>query len=238
MKRVLLTLVATATIAVSSYGQSLNFSGGFTTSNIRIKGGEDLSETGTFDGGAISNSIKKKNSNGYNIAIGYEFKFGDRFSLETGLKFQTRGFITEKEVSSKVGSDYYGEIRIETHKRTYLDLPIVLNTEIIRGDVRAYAKTGIYVAYLALTRYNRQSEYTFSNRDNLKDEINLKLNSGDFKNRITGGLVLGAGVAYKEFFFETNYNTGAFSFSSVPLDNKMYTWDLSFTLGYKLNFNK
>jgi hypothetical protein len=232
----IMVLAAFTLIGTASFGQSLNFNGGFTTSTLKMEGLSDGSSTETYNGATYTNSYKNKNVNGYNAAIGYEFKLGDRLSLETGLKLQTRGYKMEYEYSFVNGSDNSREISTVNYKMNYLDLPIVLNTAILTGDVRVYARTGFYVGFMTGAKYSERSEYTSSNGDNGIYEFSEKVDGGDIDERLTGGLVLGAGAEYKGFYFEANYNLGAYSLENI--DYEMYTHDISFSLGYKLKFKK
>jgi hypothetical protein len=226
-----LTLIGTA-----SFGQSLNFNGGFTASTIKMEGMKDESSTETMDGNSYNSSTNYKCTNGFNAAIGYEFKLGKRLSLETGLKFQTRGYKMEYKFSNRNEYENFNMFSSGSYKMNYLDLPIVLNTAILTGDFKVYARTGIYAGFMTGAKYKGRYEYTSSNGDNGSEEYSEKIATEDLDGRYTGGLVLGAGAEYKGFYFEANYNLGVASLEDF--DNKIYTNDLSFSLGYKLKFKK
>ena len=232
-------LIALGTLLIlgtTSFGQSLNFSGGFTTSTLKADGMSDGESTETFEGTTYTSSYKNKNLSGFNAAIGYEFRLSERLSLETGLKYQTRGFQQQSEFTFESGIDRYSETSNYRYKMNYLDLPIVLNTAILLGDVKVYARTGIYVGLLTRAKYSYKGEYSSTDGDSGVSEYSETLSGNDIDERITGGFVFGAGVEYKNFYFETNYNLGAYSLAD--LDEKVYTHDLSFSLGYKIKFKK
>ena len=232
-------LIALGTLLIlgtTSFGQSLNFSGGFTTSTLKADGMSDGESTETFEGTTYTSSYKNKNLSGFNAAIGYEFRLSERLSLETGLKYQTRGFQQQSEFTFESGIDRYSETSNYRYKMNYLDLPIVLNTAILLGDVKVYARTGIYVGLLTGAKYSYKSEYSSTDGDNGVSEYSETLSGNDIDERITGGFVFGAGIEFKNFYFETNYNLGAYSIAD--LDEEVYTHDLSFSMGYKIKFKK
>jgi len=225
-----------ALIGSISFGQSLNFNGGFTTSNLSMEGEENYESTETFNGGSYTSSYKQKNLSGFNVSVGYEFKLGNRLSLETGLKYQTRGMKMESKWSYIEGTEFEKGTSESKWKINYLDLPIVLNTAILTGDVRVYVRTGVYVGAVTGGKYSERYEYSSSGGDSGISESSEKISVSDMDEmRYTGGFVFGAGVEYKGFYFETNYNVGALALTE--LDEHIYTKDLSFSLGYKLKFN-
>ncbi len=236
-KTIRLTAIAAFTlIGTASLGQSLNFNGGFTTSTFKMEGMTDESSSYSSDGYSYTYSTKFKHLNGFNAALGYEFKFGKRLSLETGLKYQTRGFRIVGEYSYKYGTEKSESHSTISYKMNYLDLPIVLNTAILTGDFRVYARTGIYAGYMTGAKYMGRHDYQSSNGDNGSEEFSEKMEADDLEGRFAGGLILGAGAEYKGFYFEANYNIGVASLEDI--DDKTYTNDLSFSLGYKLKFKK
>jgi len=223
-------------IGTTSFGQSLNFNGGFTTSNLSVEGEENYESTETFNGGSYTSSYKQNNLSGFNVAIGYEFKLGNRLSLETGLKYQTRGMKIESKWSYIEGTKSAESSAVSKYRVNYLDFPIVLNTAILTGDVRVYLRTGVYVGAVTGGRLSEHYEYSSSVGDSEVSESSEKISGNDMDEyRFTGGLVFGAGVEYNRFYFETNYNVGALSL--IEIDVNMYTRELSFSLGYKLKFN-
>jgi hypothetical protein len=223
-------------ITVTSFGQSVNFSGGFTTSTIKMDGMTDGTFTEVIDDGTYSSSSKYKNTSGFNASIGYEIPLAGRFSLETGLKFQTRGVKAEEEYSFVTSSYNSRDISSTINKINYLDLPVVLNTAILTGDFRVYARTGVYIGFMTGTKYSVRGEYTSSDGFDERYEYSETFDGGVLDERMTGGLVLGAGAEYKSFYFEANYNLGVYSLANQ--NYKMYTHDISLSLGYKLKLSK
>jgi hypothetical protein len=222
----LIALSVFVTVASSSICQSLNFSGGFTSSTMREK--EDDYGSSEF--------IKTGNISGFNSALGVEFRLSNRLSLETGLKFQTRGYSLKFDWTGQYGDYSESETWDYTLKMNYIDLPVVLNTAVLLGDVRVYTRTGIYAGLLTRARYNLRMNYSSSGGEMETDEYTeiLKGEDLDSEERVTGGLVLGAGVEFKNFFFESNYNFGVYTLSD--LDYGLFTHDFSLTLGYKIKF--
>jgi hypothetical protein len=223
----LIALSVFVTNASSSMCQSLNFSGGFTSSTMREK--ED-----DYDYGS-SEFFKTGNISGFNSALGVEFRLGNRLSLETGLKFQTRGYSWKIDWT---GADTDFETWEYTLKMNYIDLPVVLNTAILLGDVRVYTRTGIYAGLLTKARHNLRMNYSSSDGEMETDEYTEIVKGEDFESeeRVTGGLILGAGLEFKNFFFESNYNFGIYALRDS--DYGLFTHDFSLTLGYKIKFKK
>ncbi|MCJ8292451.1 MAG: PorT family protein [Crocinitomicaceae bacterium] len=231
-------LAAFTLIGTASFGQSLNMNGGFTTSTLRMAGMSNETSSETYNGGTYTSSSKYMNISGFNVGVGYEFILGNRLSLETGVKYQTRGHKMEYGYSFEGSSGNYSEINTVNYKMKYLDLPIVLNTAILTGDFRVYARTGIYAGFMTGAKYSMRREYTSSDGSSELTEYSetVDMDGDDIGERITGGFVLGAGAEYKGFYLEANYNLGAYSLAN--LDYEVYTHDFSLSLGYKLKFNK
>jgi hypothetical protein len=226
----LIALSGFVTIASSSMCQSLNFSGGFTSSTMKEKEDEDNYGSSEF--------IKTGNISGFNSALGVEFRLGNRLSLETGLKFQTRGYSWKIDWTELYGAYTDFETWEYTLKMNYIDLPVVLNTAVLLGDVRVYTRTGIYTGLLTRAREDLRLNYSSSDGEMESDEYTEILKGEDFESeeRVTGGLILGAGVEFKNFFFESNYNFGVYALRD--LDYGLFTHDFSLTLGYKIKFKK
>ena len=200
---------------------------------------EDSEYTETYGTTTYTSSQKIKSTTGINAAIGYEFKLGKRLSLETGLKYQTRGYKMVSEWSQVDGSESYSNTSSYDYKMNYLDIPIVLNTAIITGDFKVYARTGIYAGLLTRAKLSEQAEWTSTNGDNGSYDESQTYSGGDIadmEDRITGGIILGVGAEYNGFYFEANYNLGAYSLANM--DYELSTRDLSLSLGYKFKFNK
>jgi|GEM_PF-1675993 len=230
-------VTALVLIGTTSFGQSLNFNGGFTTSKFISEDFEDSESSETFDGVSYTQSLKNKNLSGFNVGVGYEFKLGNRLSLETGLKYQTRGMQMERKYKFSFGNEYEEGISEIKWKMNYLDLPVVLNTAILTGDVRAYVRTGVYVGATMGGKLSQRFEYSSSDGDRGISEESEKISISDMDEEdiLTGGAVFGVGAEYKGFYFEANYNVGTLSL--IESDDNTGTRDLSFSLGYKLKFN-
>lgn len=229
-------------IGTISFGQSLNISGGYSNSSIRMGGLMDYESSETKNGiNYSSNSMSEnKNLHGFNVGIGYEFQLIERLSLEAGLRYQTRGYhwIYEYsyEYSHETNPESYSETNDFKYKMKYLDLPLVLNVTVLTGDFNIYMRTGIYAGFLTETKYTAQGEYRYSDGSNGSYEFTERLSENDFGDRFAGGFVFGVGTEYKGFYFETNCNFGSYSLAN--LDDKTYSSELSFSLGYKIKFKK
>ncbi|NOQ73955.1 MAG: outer membrane beta-barrel protein [Crocinitomix sp.] len=233
-------LLLLACIGTASFGQSLNFKGGFTTSIIKASDFENKLTKYLADGGTYTTIDKIEDAIGFHLALAYEFRLGTRLSLETGFRYQSRGFhhVSDYAFESNDGAEYWAENGDESAYYKYLDLPIVLNTAITTGDFRVYARTGIYAGLMIGGKTTAIYDYPSSNGNFGPYEYNYKLTVSDmdFEDRITAGFIVGLGAEYKGFYFETNYRRGAFKVADP--DSDVYTRDLSFSLGYKLKFNQ
>ena len=225
-------------IGSMTFGQSLNFNGGFTSSKLKMEGMTDIDLSETYNGVTYNRTVDYKSIKGFNAAIAYEFRLGERLSLETGFKFQSRGYKQVSEYEIKSSSYSSSEKSTYKYKMNYLDLPIVLNTAILKEDFRLYARTGIYAGFMTGSKYSEESDYTSSDGNNGHFENTTKGDMDDFdtEERITLGALIGLGAEYKSFYFEANYNVGAFSIDSI--EDEIYTHDFSFSLGYKIKFKK
>ena len=230
------TLAVFTFIGTISFGQSLNISGGYTTSGFMSKNMEEAEYTESYGDGIYTSSYKYKNVGGYNASIGYEFRLGNRLSLETGFKYQTRGFQEVSERGYQSATESSTSSDVTKYKFNYLDVPVVLNTAITTGDFRSYIRTGIYAGFMTGGKYSEHSEYSSSNGEKGEYTYSEKMVNEFPADRFTGGFIVGAGAEYKGFYFETNLNLGAFSLANF--DSELYTRDLSFSLGYKIKFTK
>lgn len=221
-----------------SFGQSLNANLGYSFSKIKFDGMEAYETSETYNGTTYTGSEKYTFTGGLTASLGYEFKLGNRLSLETGLKYLSYGYRNIGEYRMENGADYYQKNYESTYKSTYIDIPVVLNTAILVGDVRVFARTGIYAGLMLGMRGKSTDTYSSSDGDSGNSEYSYSENGSDFyfEDRITGGLLFGAGVEYKGFYFETNYALGVLCLSNW--DDDVTTNDISVTLGYKLKFNK
>jgi hypothetical protein len=231
-------MMAFVVCGFKSFAQSLNISGGFTSSTLKSDQINEGTTTVPWGEGTYTTSQYLRNVNGFNAFVGYEFSLGNRLSLETGLKLQTRGYKIENNAIFTSSYENTREKRVLAYNLKYIDLPVVLNTAITTGDFRIYARAGIFASILLDARYEVTMQYFSENIADETNEYGGLLNASDieFEHYFTGGFILGAGAAYKCIYFETNYNLGAFSLKNI--EPEAYTHDLSFSLGYKLKFGK
>lgn len=232
----LTALVSFLFIGTASFGQSLNISSGYTMSSIY---GFDMMEydvTQSYGDKTYSESQERKNLHGFNVSAGYEFRLGERLSLETGIRYQTRGQRLIRKMSESSSSESYQETSSLSLKMNYLDIPIVLNTAILMGDFRVYARTGFYVGYKTGEIFKKRSEYSSSDGDKGLQESSESFSGADLEPRITGGFLLGVGAEYKNFFLESNYNMGQDYWDTWLAITDLNTRDLLFSVGYKFKF--
>jgi hypothetical protein len=222
----------------SSFAQSLNFSAGYSSAIIKTDADRTQTYTEPFGEGALTSIYNLNYINGLNAAIAYEFRLGNRFSLETGLKYQKRGY--QQIINSSIAGDpnSWTQNTDITYHFNYIDLPVVLNTAITTGDVRIYAKTGLYAGFMIGGKYTGNTTFTASNGETNLQGYDSRFEQEEYDNdeRLTAGFLLGIGAEYKGFFFESNFTQGALT--PVQMDSDLYTQEFSFVLGYKIKFNR
>ncbi len=223
---------------LQSLGQSFNFNGGFTMSKIRGEDNISDSYSGPYLDGTYSETNKMKFLGGFNVSVGYEFRLNNRLSLQTGFKFQTAGFKLVEEYSYNTSLETYKKKSIEKYNRNYLHLPIVLNTAILTGNIRVYLRTGLFIGMMTGEKYSIRSEYESSIDGNGSSEHSQSggISNYEIGDRLTAGFIAGAGVEYKGFYFESNYDLGALQLSDFKY--KMYFENIGFSLGYKIKYSK
>jgi len=238
-------------IGTVSYGQSWNITGGYTSSTVKIDGLQEGEFTETdADGNKLVESRKKNRLSGFNLGISREYKISDDFSIETGLRYQTKGYGFTQEGSITASSSeelLYIKSRFNIIM-SYVDLPIVLNTGISVGDYRIYARTGVYFGALVSANFNGVSEMRgFFGNENETISVDI---TEDLREEtgatFSTGVILGAGVSYKGFFAEINYNMAMRGIEGIELveiepgdgNTTGNMRDLSFNLGYKFKIGK
>lgn len=230
-------LAAFTLIGSVSFGQSLNVSAGFTTSNLRLSDGESSgSYTETYNGGIYTSEHAQKSIGSFNASIGFEFRLGNRLSLETGLKMLSRGYGYEYKSSYESDTESFSSFDKYSYKMNFVDLPVILNTAITTGDLRVYTRTGVYASFMSSVRYKEHSSYSDSDGDSYTEDYDERSSEMDMDERLGAGINLGIGAEYKGFFFETNYTAGLLSMADW--DVEITNHDFSFSLGYKLKFKK
>ncbi len=217
------------------HAQSLNLSGGFTSSTFRQAASEEYSYTYNSVDGTETESAKMKRLSGFNAGLSFEFKLNKTFSLEPGLRYQTRGFNyneLEKRVSG--GINVYTNNMDFTYQENYFDLPLVLNAGTDFGNFRVYGRAGFYggLLYSVHLREKREIWDAFFNELITWDESVL-IKGEELDARFTVGYLLGVGVTYKGFYLEANYNNGLL----MPEDFGLSS-DFSLNLGYKFRLRR
>jgi len=179
----------------------------------------------------LSNMFYKQGSYSYNdnlcMLAGFhvnpylEYAFSDKFALEGGLSFQTRGSVLDEE-------DMIRE-KITPH---YLDLTINAKFYFNIGKPKIYVYAG---PYLGIGLFGKLKEYR---NDALLSE--RALTWGQYipadLNRIDFGINGGVGIDINNFSIGAQYGYGFLNVST--LDNygiKMHNYVISISLGYKFD---
>ena len=231
-----IAILAGAFITANVHAQSLNVNAGMSLNNFKIGDMETGSSTSNHNGATYTTSYKIKSVVNATYGLSYELNLGNRLSLETGGRFMTRGFNYTSDERYDNGAQFYEDKEYTRYKINYIDVPITLNTAITTGELRTYVRTGIYAGYMMSSKYTIRAEGRDSDGYNYSDEYSSSEMEFEGGERFTGGIQIGAGASYKQFYFETNYNIGQFNLDDF--DSGISTRDLTFTLGYKIKFNK
>lgn len=212
------------------HAQSLNVSGGFTSSIYKSTDFEEYTETSNTVEGNYTESAKINRLEGFNAGLSFEFKLNKTFSLEPGLRYQTRGFkynFMADLVSG--GTELYTYNLDITYKRKCIDLPLVLNAGTDIGNFRLYGRAGIYGGLQSMFQarmiINSPSESIY------RDESRYL--EGEIADLFTAGYLLGVGVKYKGFYLEANHNKGLLMSEDYGLSS-----DFSINVGYKFQLGK
>ena len=243
-KKSLQLALAVAAFSFNTSAQSLNISGGVNIGQTHIyEGGErlyqDYSESYTGPGGSSSTTeYGLKPVIGYNAALAYEFNISERFAIVPGFKLSTKGYKLEYKSEYTSSTYSYSEKESQALRMNVLDIPINFKFGITTGDVKVYAQTGVYFGMVLFGNVTYKAEGEDSDGYNYKAEDRESINDmyDDAKDRMNAGLTLGAGVEFKNFFLEANYNAGLLSFNT---DNvSLINHDVGVSVGYKIKTKK
>jgi hypothetical protein len=223
----------------SLFAQSLNVSGGFTSTTFKHTMFEEYVRDITDNSSNVTEisrgEIKRLPT--YNAGLSFEFKLNKILSFEPGLRYQTRGFQFHemlKLVSD--GTEVHSYNLDFTYKENYIDFPLVLNAGANFGDFSVYGRGGLYGGVLR-SRYTRIT-YNITSYDgyfeNLDETELLKGRDLDFDERITAGFLFGVGVKYKGFYLEANHNNSLVTSYEVEGMSR----DFSINAGYKFQLRK
>lgn len=224
------TLFFFGLFANTIFAQTLNVSGGFTSSIYKSTAFEEYTETSNTVEGNYTESAKINRLEGFNAGLSFEFKLNKTFSLEPGLRYQTRGFsynVMANLVSA--GTELYTYNLDITYKTNCFDLPLVLNAGTDIGNFRLYGRAGIYGGirspFYARLIINSPSESIYRDESRYLEEELVDL--------VTAGYLLGVGVKYKGFYLEANHNKGLLMSEDFGLSS-----DFFLNLGYKIKLGK
>ncbi|MDN5355769.1 MAG: hypothetical protein PWQ43_711 [Rikenellaceae bacterium] len=209
-------------IFIFSFVMIISFTNVIFAQNISIGARAGLNLSSVFlKQGSYSYNDNLSMLTGFHINPYIEYSFSDKFALEGGLSFQTRGFIlNETDMIRK---------KITPH---YLDIPINAKFYFNIGKPRIYVYAG---PYLGIGLYGKEKQYR---NDALLSE--RKLEWGQYipadLNRIDFGINGGVGIDINNFSIGAQYGYGFLNVST--LDNygfKMHNYVINISIGYKFD---
>jgi hypothetical protein len=184
--------------AVSSIGlqaQSVGF---------HVKAGLNLSNL-SFDGPNLENSSGEMLS-GFHIGAMVELPVSSKFSIETGLLLQSKGY--QSEFTSTVLDEDMDSVQISGDQKTsllYLDVPILLKGRFDLGGINLIASAGPYFGFgLSGTTF---FEYPHQGENYEEEAVIDYGDQGDFKS-VDYGLMATAGVEFSNVILSATYAYG------------------------------
>lgn len=228
------TIILIAMMYMTSNAQSVIVKAGYNLSSLSLgEFGEDDSYSDEY--GSYESTINQKMLSGYHISALVDFPISDRFSIETGVSFSTRGTEIEYhemeiDIDPFTGqTDFYEYSSDETVKMTYLELPVTTKYRFpINDNVNICAQAGAYLGYALSGSYSYYDDFTDQNVQESFDWEEM--------NRFDAGATAGVGVEIGRLFIGTSYDLGLVSVDK--LFNIFQNRNLKFSVGYTIASRK
>lgn len=171
---------------------------------FNVKAGLNLSNM-SFDGPDLENNSGEILS-GFHIGAFVELPVSSKFSFETGLLLQSKGY--QSEFSREVLNDDLDTINISGDQKTsllYLDIPILLKGRFDLGGISLVTSAGPYFGFgLSGTTF---FEYPYDGQDYEEESVIEYGDQGDFKS-VDYGLMVSAGVEFSNVILSGSYAYG------------------------------
>lgn len=196
LKKVLLLVIIMAGVSgMGIQAQSVGF---------HVKAGLNLSNV-SFDGPNLENSSGDMLS-GFHIGAMVELPFSSKFSLETGLLLQSKGY--QGPFSADVLDEDMDTISISGDQKTsllYLDIPILFKGRFDLGGINLIASAGPYFGFgLSGTTF---FEYPYEGQD-FEEEVVVNFGDRDDFKSVDYGLMASAGVEFSNVILSATYAFG------------------------------
>jgi len=202
--------------------------------SIAIKGGLNFSKT-EFSTKIISPvegeaNMRSKYRTGLNLGITNTLPVNKLLSLETGLIYQERGFITELSYE-ELGAPYSEETKAHI---IYLDVPFTLKANFDLGNFEAYAFGGGYLG-IGLGGQGESTSVFGGVTETLSGDVEFG-EDGHF-NRLDYGALFGVGLEFNSVFIEASYGLGLSNIIVDPFgDETVKNRLISVSAGYQFNY--
>lgn len=189
-----------------------------------VKGGLNLANIFEKDNdGTYSKDYKSKT--GFHLGATAEFAISEKFAIEPGLLFSSKGFKVEGD-----GITY-------TANLNYLEIPINAIYKIDLGSAKVLINAGPYLGFAMSGKY-KASEAIFGENEDSKEqkiEIGSDKEKDDIK-AIDFGLNIGAGVEIKGITIGLQYGLGLANLSLYTDNgNTFKNKVLGISVGYKFS---
>lgn len=216
----LLIVVAVFTIAIESNAQIFG-----------LKTGLNLSKIVETDGPFWAEDINMKP--GFHLGVTAEFPILEKFAIEPGLLFSTKGFKTEYF--------HLGTLFKDSYCLNYLEIPINTIYKIDLGNAKVLINVGPYFAYAISGKVKLDEPYgSIDNPNGLKEyKIVFGNKYGDlYIKRFDFGLNMGACLEIKSISIGIQYGLGLANLTGPPsnfVDAKQNNRVISISAGYKFD---
>lgn len=172
---------------------------------------------------------------GFNGGVTAEYALRNRFFLSSGLEFTTKGFDSQR-VNSLLDEPY--SFSKESRRLKYLQVPLTIGYRLpVSKNVNLTFNAGGYFAYGVAAKGRNQTWTEVSTEEGYSsyaytEAESTKAGDTDY------GLLFGAGIEYKRFSFNFNYELGlrnlhTGSASSAIGDTGFKNRNAAFSVGYK-----
>lgn len=180
----------------------------------------------SYEGNSYEDYSYNVNSKvGFHLGVGYEIPFNERFSFETGLILDSRGYNLGYEEEKGYGYTYK-VVDVNASVSIYsFTIPALAKGRIeVGNDINLFANVGPY-ANIILS--GKQTVGNVSETIKFDDKEQLF-----FKKRFNLGLHIGAGVEYKNYVAGLGYDLGLTNLADRDnVKSKLHTFKIS--VGYK-----
>lgn len=198
-----------------------------TTQITEVKAQESPWKFGAKAGVNVANTSSKDESGrvGFNVGGTVEYQLNNRFFLQSGLEFTTKGSKIDKNFKNyPLYTTMYGPATSDDYTKftgkvkasqnlMYLQMPLTIGYRLpVSNDVNLTFNAGGYMAYRLTARMPYDRKGILTHPDGTTEAFDLKTtykgNRATGLERLDYGLLGGIGIEYQKFSFNINYELG------------------------------